>query len=141
MASRATPYDDIAVASVLAATAWHLEARDLVRLAERARKEKKAIYDLLQLPQGQLAFDRSHAALGELVEFISSQRKTLKRSTAREILGALTGWLEIPQRAKQHDREYVKRLAEFMKEWEPKSGTRGLQAFIESLDYHAPAGG
>jgi len=137
----AAPYDDIACARVLAAPAWHSEAEDLVRLAERARKEKKAVYDLLQLPQGQLAFDRSHAALGELVEFISSQRKTLKRSTAREILGALTEWLEIPQRAKQHDRKYVKRLAEFMKEWEPKSETRGLQEFIEYLDYYAQAGG
>jgi DNA helicase-2/ATP-dependent DNA helicase PcrA len=137
----AAPYDDIACARVLAAPAWHLEAADLARLAERARKEKKAIYDLLQLPQGQLAFDGSHAALGVLVEFISSERKTLKRSTARQILGALTEWLEIPQRAKQHDRKYVKRLAEFMKEWEPKSETRGLPEFIEYLDYYAQAGG
>src|SRR6267143_2188692 len=137
----ATPYDDIACARVLSAPAWHLEAADLVRLATRARKEKKAIYDLLQLPQGQLAFDRSHAALGQLVEFVSSQRKTLKRCTAREILGTLTEWLEIPQRAKEHDRKYVKRLAEFMKEWEPKSETRGLAEFIEYLDYYAQAGG
>src|SRR6266566_4838257 len=137
----AAPYDDIACARVLAAPAWHLEAADLVRLAERARKEKKAIYDLLQLPQGQLAFDRSHAALGQLVEFVSSQRKTLKRSTAREILGVLTEWLEIPRRANQHDRKYVKRLAEFMMEWEPKSETRGLTEFIEYLDYYAQAGG
>src|SRR5256884_2071107 len=135
------PYDDIACARVLAAPAWHSEAEDLVRLAERARKETKAGYDLLQLPQEELAFDRSHAALGELVEFISSQRKTLKRSTAREILGTLTEWLEIPQRAKQHDRKYVKRLAEFMKEWEPKSETRGLPEFIEYLDYYARACG
>ncbi len=137
----AAPYDDIACTRVLAAPAWHLEARDLVRLATRARKEKKAIYDLLQLPQGQLAFDRSQAALGQLVEFVSSQRKTLKRCTAREILGSLTKWLEIPQRAKEHDRKYVTRLAEFMKEWEPKSETRGLAEFIEYLDYYAQAGG
>jgi DNA helicase II / ATP-dependent DNA helicase PcrA len=135
------PYDDIACARVLAAPAWHLEAQDLVRLAERARKEKKAIYDILQVPQGELAFDRSHAALGQLVEFLSSQRKTLKRRTAGEILGALTEWLEIPQRAKEHDRKYVKRLAEFMKEWEPKSETRSLSEFIEYLDYYAQAGG
>ncbi len=135
------PYDDIACARVLAAPAWRLEAQDLVRLAERARKEKKAIYDLLQVPQGELAFDGSQAALGQLVEFVSSQRKTLKRCTAREILGALTEWLEIPQRAKEHDRKYVKRLAEFMKEWEPKSETRGLAEFIEYLDYYAQAGG
>jgi DNA helicase-2/ATP-dependent DNA helicase PcrA len=137
----AAPYDDIACARVLAAPAWHLKARDLVRLATRARKEKKAIYDLLQLPQGQLAFDRSQAALGQLVEFVSSQRKTLKRCTAREILGSLTEWLEIPQRAKEHDRKYVTRLAEFMKEWEPKSETRCLGEFIEYLDYYAQAGG
>src|SRR6266478_6332031 len=137
----AAPYDDIACARVLAAPAWRLEAADLVRLAERARKEKKAIYDLLQLPQGQLAFDGSNAALGQLVEFVSSQRRTLKRCTAREILGSLIEWLEIPQRAKEHDRKYVKRLAEFMKEWEPKSETRGLAEFIEYLDYYAQAGG
>jgi DNA helicase II / ATP-dependent DNA helicase PcrA len=137
----AAPYDDIACARVLAAPGWHLQAQDLVRLAERARKEKKAIYDLLQLPQGHLAFDGSHSALGQLVEFVSSQRKTLKRCTAREILGAVTEWLEIPQRAKEHDRKYVKRLAEFMQEWEPKSETRGLAEFIEYLDYYAQAGG
>ncbi len=137
----AKPYDDIACARVLAAPAWHMEAADLVRLTERARKEKKAVYDLLQAPQGQLAFDSSPAALGQLVEFVSSERKTLKRATAREILGNLTEWLEVPQRAKVHDRKYVTRLAEFMKEWEPKSETRGLAEFIEYLDYYAQAGG
>src|SRR6266853_6089738 len=80
----ATPYDDIACARVWGAPAWHLVAADLVRLAERARKDKRSIYDILQLPQGQLAFDQWQAALGQLVEFVSSQRKTLKRSTARE---------------------------------------------------------
>src|SRR5437773_3215946 len=137
----AAPYDDIACARVLAAPAWQLRAQDLVRLAEKARKEKKVIYDLLQLPQGQLAFDHSQAALGQLVEFVSSQKKTLKRCTAREILGVLTDWLEMRQRGKEHDRKYVKRLAEFMKEWEPKSETRGLAEFIEYLDYYAQAGG
>jgi DNA helicase-2/ATP-dependent DNA helicase PcrA len=137
----AAPHDDIACARVLAAPAWHLEAADLVRFAERTRKEKKSIYDLLQLPQGQLAFDQTHAALAQLVEFVSSQRKTLKRCAAREILGNLMEWLEIPQRAKEHDRKYVTRLAEFIKEWEPKSETRGLSEFIEYLDYYAQAGG
>jgi len=36
----ATPFDDIACARVLAAPAWGLDATGLVRLAERARKEK-----------------------------------------------------------------------------------------------------
>src|SRR5882724_11528833 len=51
----AMPFDNISCARVLAAPAWHLEAPDLVRLAERAKKERNSIYDLLQLPQGQLA--------------------------------------------------------------------------------------
>lgn len=137
----AKPSDDIACARVLAAPAWGLQAADLVRLAERARKEKKAIYDLLQLPQGQLPFDGSHAALTELVEFASARRKTLKRRTAREILEEVLEWLETKPRASQQDRKYVTRLEAFVKEWEPKSEARGLAEFVEYLDYYGQAGG
>src|SRR5271155_228001 len=137
----ATPFDDIACARVLAAPAWSLEPADLVRLAERARKEKKALYDMLQAPQGQLAFDSSHAALGRLVEFTSNHRKTLRRRTAREILSDLLEWLEVAQRASGQDRKYITRLSEFVKEWEPKSETRGLAEFVEYLDYYSQAGG
>ncbi len=137
----ATPFDDIACARVLAAPAWSLEPADLVRLAERARKEKKALYDMLQLPQGQLPFDSSHGSLGRLVDFLSEQRKTLRRRTAREILGDLLEWLEVAQRASSQDRKYVTRLSEFSKEWEPKSETRGLAEFVEYLDYYSQAGG
>ena len=137
----ATPFDDIACARVVAAPAWGLEATDLVRLAERAKKAKKALYDMLQLPQGQLPFDSSHAALGELVEFVTGQRKTLRRRSAREILGELQEWLEIAQRASTQDRKYMTRLTEFVKEWEPKSETRGLAEFVEYLDYYSQAGG
>jgi DNA helicase-2/ATP-dependent DNA helicase PcrA len=137
----ATPFDDISCARVLGAPAWSLEAADLVRLAERARKEKKALYDMLQRPQGQLPFDTSHAALSELVDFLTAQRKTLRRRTAREILSDLLEWLEVAQRAGTQDRKYVTRLTEFVKEWEPKSETRGLAEFVEYLDYYSQAGG
>jgi DNA helicase II / ATP-dependent DNA helicase PcrA len=137
----ATPFDDIACARVLAAPAWALEPADLVRLAERARKEKKALYDMLQAPQGQLAFDPSHAALRHLVEFLSDHRKTLRRRTAGEILTDLLEWLEVSQRASPQDRKYVTRLTEFVKEWEPKSETRGLTEFVEYLGYYSQAGG
>ncbi|HXJ04733.1 MAG TPA: UvrD-helicase domain-containing protein [Candidatus Acidoferrum sp.] len=137
----ATPFDDIACARVLAAPAWGLEPGDLVRLAERARKEKKALYDMLQLPQGQLPFDSTHASVGRLVEFLSEQRKTLRRRTAREILVDLLEWLEVAQRAGAQDRKYVTRLSEFAKEWEPKSETRGLAEFVEYLGYYSQAGG
>jgi DNA helicase II / ATP-dependent DNA helicase PcrA len=137
----ATPFDDIACVRVLAAPAWGLEAADLVRLAERAKKEKKALYDMLHLPQGQLPFDSSHAALGELVEFLSEQRKTPRRRSAWEILEELHEWLEIEQRASLQDRKYVTRLTEFVKEWEAKSETRGLTEFVEYIDYYSQAGG
>jgi len=137
----ASPFDDIACARVMAASAWHLEAPDLVRLAERAKKEKKSIFDLLQLPQGQLPFDASYKASDELLEFLAAHRKTLKRRTAREILSDLLEWLEIPQRTSEQDRKYVTRLTEFAKTWEPKSETHALPEFIEYLDYYSQAGG
>lgn len=137
----AAPFDDIAVARVLAVPAWRMEAPDLVRLAERAKKQKKAIYDILQAPQGELAFHGSRAALPVLLNFVSDQRKTLRRRTAGEILSDVTEWLEVHQRAETQDEKYVKRLAEFAKEWEPKSETRGLTEFLEYLDYYEQAGG
>jgi DNA helicase-2/ATP-dependent DNA helicase PcrA len=135
------PADDIACARVLAAPAWSLEPADLVRLAERARKEKKAIYEMLQVPQGQLPFDASHAALGKLIEFVSEERKTLHRRSARGILADLLEWLEVAQRTSPQDRKYVKRLSEFAKEWDPKSETQSLAEFVEYLDYYGQAGG
>ncbi len=138
----AKPFDDIACARVLAAPAWHLEAADLVRLAERAAKKRgTALHDVLQAPQSELPFDASHSALSELLEYLAAQRKTLKRRTAREILSDLIEWLEIAPRASARDQKYVKRLGEFAKEWEPKSETRGLAEFLEYLDYYEQAGG
>jgi len=138
----AAPYDDVACARVLSAPAWHLEAADLVRLAERAAKKRgTALYDVLQAPQSQLPFDASPGALGELMEFLSEQRKALKQRTAGEILSGLIEWLEIPQRAGTQDRKYVTRLSQFVKEWEKKSETRSLAEFLEYLDYFAQAGG
>jgi DNA helicase-2/ATP-dependent DNA helicase PcrA len=137
----ATPYDDVATARVLAAPAWQLAPADLVRFAERARKERTRIYDVLQSRQPPLPFDPSHTALTELLEFTTAQRKTMKRRDARHIITDLFEWLEVYQRAPEQDRDYVKRLAEFVKEWEDKSDTRKLPEFIEYLDYFEQAGG
>jgi len=138
----AHPFDDIACARVLSAPAWHLTPGDLVRLAERAGKSRgTALYDVLQTPQGQLPFEPSHGACQQLLEFLSTQRKLLRRHTAREILGDLIEWLEVPQRVNRQDRKYVNRMAQFMKDWEPKSETRGLTEFLEYLDYFEQAGG
>jgi DNA helicase-2/ATP-dependent DNA helicase PcrA len=137
----ATPYDDIADARVLSAPAWQLGPADLVRFAERARKERTRIYDVLQSPQPPLPFDPTHSALIDLLEFTTAQRKTMKRRDARHILADLFDWLEVYQRAAQQDRDYMKRLTEFVKQWEDKSDTRKLPEFIEYLDYFEQAGG
>src|SRR5215472_4407149 len=138
----ARPFDDLSCARVLSAPAWNLQARDLVRLAERTAKRRgTALFDVLQAPQSELPFDGSHAAIEPLLDFFSGQRKTMKRRTDREILAGLLEWLEVPQRASEQDYKYVARLAEFAKEWEPKSDTRGLPEFIEYLDWYEQAGG
>ncbi len=138
----ARPFDDIACARVLSAPAWHLEAKDLARLAGRAAKKRgTGLYDALQAPQSELPFDGSKAAITELLEFLAEHRKTMKGRSAREILPDLLEWLEAPQRASPQDYTYVTRLVEFAKEWEPKSETRSLPEFLEYLDYFEQAGG
>jgi DNA helicase-2/ATP-dependent DNA helicase PcrA len=138
----AKPYDDIACARVLGAPAWHLQAPDIVRLAERSRKKRgTALYDTLHSPQSELPFDPSPAALTELLEFVTAQRKSIRKRSAAEILSRLIEWLEVPQLAAQRDRRYVTRLAEFLKQWEPKSDTHSLPEFLEYLDYFDQAGG
>ena len=137
------PYDDVACARVLSAPAWRLHPDDLLRLTEKVKGKKgaKSLFDGLQLPQGQLAFDAAHPAPAALVEFHAAQRKNLWKSTAREILAEVIDWLEIRPRAGERDRKYVKRLAEFVKEWEAKSETRLLPEFIEYLEYFQQANG
>src|SRR6266481_1173968 len=138
----AKPFDNIACARVLSAPAWYLTAEDLVRLTERTRKKRGTpLYDMLQAPQGELAFDPSSAAFKTLLEFLTEQRKTMRRRSARELLGDLIEWLEVPQRAAAQDRKYVNQLAQFMKDWEPKSETRSLPEFLEYLDYFEQANG
>jgi DNA helicase-2/ATP-dependent DNA helicase PcrA len=136
----ARPFDDIACARVLSAPAWNLQARDLVRLAERAAKKRgMALYDALQAPQSELPFDGP--TITELLKFLADQRKTVRRRTAREFLAGVLEWLEVSQRASEQGYKYVARLAEFAKEWEPKSDTRSLPEFLEYLDYFEQARG
>jgi len=137
------PYDDVACARVLSAPAWRLHPEDLLRLTEKVkgRKGAKSLFDALQLPQGQLPFDASRPAPSALLEFHAAVRKNLRKNTAREILEEALEWLQIRQRAGERDRKYVKRLAEFVKEWEAKSETRLLPEFIEYLEYFQQANG
>jgi ATP-dependent DNA helicase UvrD/PcrA len=136
----AKPSDDVACARILAMPAWHLQPEDLLRLAERAKKERRSILDILQSPQGELAFDASHGKTTELLQFLQTQRKLLRRRTAREIFAALLAWLELPERATAKDRKTIARLSEFLKAWEPKAEKGDLPEFLEYLDYYQQAG-
>jgi DNA helicase-2/ATP-dependent DNA helicase PcrA len=136
----AKPHDDVACARILAMPAWQMQTEDLIRIAERAKKDRRPMYDVLQSPQGELAFDASHGKTDELLKFLLAQRKLLRRRTAREILAELMDWLEIAQRASERDKKVVGRLVEFAKAWEPKSEKRDLLEFLEYLDYYGQAG-
>jgi DNA helicase-2/ATP-dependent DNA helicase PcrA len=136
----AKPSDDVACARILAMPAWHLQPEDLLRLAERAKKERRNILDILESPQGELAFDASHGKTAELLQFLQTQRKLLRRRTAREIFAALLAWLELPERAPAKDRKTIGRLSEFLKTWEPKAEKGDLPEFLEYLDYYQQAG-
>ena len=136
------PGDNVAAARVLAAPAWGFTAADLVRLAERAAKNRGTpLLDALELPQGELPFPSAAGTAREVLDFLAAQRKTLRKRTASEALNELLEWLEVYQRAPETARRYVQQLVKFVGDWEPKSETRGLPEFLEYLDYFEQAGG
>jgi DNA helicase-2/ATP-dependent DNA helicase PcrA len=136
------PSDDVACARVLAIPAWGLDASALVRLAERAAKSKgMSLWDTLQLAQREIPFSDGDRHAGELVEFIGELRKKAHRLTAAELFDELSEALEINSVVAAEDRKYFDRLAQFVREWQPKSETQRLKEFVEYLDYFEQAGG
>jgi len=125
----ALPADNVSCARILAAPYWELEPRDLVRFAERADKKR---------PRGAL-WDEVEAAkaekpkLAELVATMHALRLSARKKTASELLNELISALELAP--SETDRQYVDRLAEFVKEWERKSDDTRLRDFIEYLGF------
>jgi ATP-dependent DNA helicase UvrD/PcrA len=136
------PSDDVACARVLAMPAWGLDPVDLVRLIERAGKGKGAsLWDTMQAAQGELPFSGAGRNLGEVVEFIGSLRKKARQLTMTELFDELAEALEISSAVTAEDRKYFDRLAQFVREWQPRSETQRLKEFVEYLDYFEQAGG
>ena len=134
--------DDVACARVLAMPAWGLEPRDLVRLAERAGKGKRmSLWDALQIAQGELPFSGGGRRTDELVALITEMRTIAARKSAAEVFDELSERLDIGAGVSADDRKYFDRLAQFVREWEPKSETKRLHEFVEYLDYFEQAGG
>src|ERR1700680_1802715 len=136
------PSNDVACARVLAMPAWGLDARDLVRLAERTAKSKGAsLWDTVQSAQDELPFSGGERHAGELVELITELRKKAHRLTAAELFDELAEALQIGSAVSKEDRKYFDRLAQCVRDWQPKSKTQRLKEFVEYLDYFEQAGG
>jgi ATP-dependent DNA helicase UvrD/PcrA len=125
----ALPADHVACARVLAAPYWALEPRDLVRLVERADKKRPrgALWDSVEAAKDE------KPRLAELVETMQRLRQSARKGTMTELLDELIATLELAP--SETDRQYVERLAEFVKEWERKTEDTRLRDFIEYLGY------
>ncbi len=138
----AVPSDNVACARVLAAPGWGLDARGLVRLCERAAKNRGlALWDVLQDAQGELAFRKDRQRTAEVVALVNKLRERAKHLSAAELLDELAAELELGVLAAETDRRYLDRFSNFVREWELKSGTKRLAEFVEYLDYFEQAGG
>ena len=137
----ANPADNIACARALAAPAWGLAPVDLVRLCERAGKSKRSLWDELQSPQGELPFSGRRPATDALIAGLTELRARMNALQATELFDRLTVWLELPLSIRSADQPYLRRFAQFIREWQAKSETSRLAEFVEYLDYFIQAGG
>ena len=136
------PSDDVACARVLAMPAWGLEPADLVRLIERAAKGKGvSLWDTMQAAHGEPRFSGGGRNLGALIELVTEFRKKARQLTAEEFFDELAEALEIGSAVASEDRKYFDRLAQFVRDWQPKSESLRLKEFVEYLDYFDQAGG
>ncbi|MGD0402227.1 MAG: ATP-dependent DNA helicase [Candidatus Acidiferrales bacterium] len=138
----AVPSDNVACARVLAAPYWKLQPRDLVRLAERAEKNRRRpLNDEIDAAQSELQFASEASRLPELVSFLARFRKAARKASAKSLLDELISALEIAPLPFEADRRYLERFVQFVKDWEQKSEKKHLRDFIEYLDYFAEANG
>jgi DNA helicase-2/ATP-dependent DNA helicase PcrA len=134
--------DDVACARVLAMPAWGLEPAHLVRLVERVAKGKGvSLWDTMSAAKDEPPFSGGGRELGALVELVTGFRKKARQLTAAELFDELAEALEISSAVASEDRKYFDRLAQFLREWQPKSETQRLKEFVEYLDYFDQAGG
>ena len=138
----AVPADNVAAARVLAAPYWGLQPRDLVRLAERAKKNhRRPISDEIETAQGELPFGGESDFLRELVRLMARLRLNARKKTASEMLDEVIAALELAPLPSDADRHYLDCFVKFVKEWEKKSDGKNLRHFIEYLYYFDEADG
>src|ERR1700723_1077766 len=136
------PSDNVACSRVLAAPYWNLQPRDLVRLAERAGKNRRrSLNDEMDAAQSGLPFSSEVSRLPELVSFLARFRQMARKIPASGLLDELISALELAPLPFEADRRYLERFVQFVKDWEQKSEGKHLRDFIEYLDYFAEASG
>jgi DNA helicase-2/ATP-dependent DNA helicase PcrA len=132
----AVPADNVACARVLAAPYWGLEPRDLVRLSERADKNRRRpIWEEVEASPREAPFDREGVQLTEFVELFRQMRQLARTATASSLLTELIANLGVAPVASETDTQHLERLVAFVKEWERKSEGKQLRNFIEYLRY------
>jgi len=138
----AVPSDNVACARVLAAPYWKLQPRDLVRLAERAEKNRRRpLSDEIDAAQSELPFSSEASRLPELVSFLARFRQMARKIPASGLLDQLISALELAPLPFEADRRYLERFVQFVKDWEQKSDKKSLRDFVEYLEYFSEAGG
>lgn len=116
------PGDNVACARALAAPYWGLEPRDLVRLAERAEKNRRRpLWDEVDASQGELPFGKGKARLREFAALVKELRQGARRKTVSELLDDLLAALGVTPLPSEADRYYLDRFVAFVREWERKS--------------------
>jgi ATP-dependent DNA helicase UvrD/PcrA len=134
--------DDVACARVLAMPAWGLAPSDLVRLLERTAKVRgSSLWDTAKSAWQEPPFSERGGNLAQLFEMVGELRKKTRQLTAAELFDELAKALKIDAVLASEDRKYFDRLAQFVREWEPKSETQRLEEFVQYLDYFEQAGG
>ncbi len=132
----AAPANNVACARVLAAPYWRLEPRDLVRLAERADKNRRRpLWDEVEASHREPPFDRAGVRLTELVELFGQLRQSARSKTAGALLNELIAALGIGPVASEMEKQHVDRLVEFVKDWQRKNEAKQLHDFIEYMRY------
>jgi DNA helicase II / ATP-dependent DNA helicase PcrA len=138
----AVPSDNVACSRVLAAPYWKLQPRDLVRLAERAQKNRRrSLNDEMDAAQSDLPFSSEASRLPELVSFLARFRQMARKIPTSGLLDQLISALELAPLPFEADRRYLERFVQFVKDWEQKSDEKRLRDFVEYLDYFSEAGG
>jgi len=138
----AVPSDNVACARVLAAPYWELRPRDLVRLAERAEKNRRRpLSDEIDAAQSELPFSAEASRLPELVSFLARFRQMARKIPASALLDQLISALELAPLPFEADRRYLERFVQFVKDWEQKSDKKHLRDFVEYLEFFSEAGG